>query len=331
MLKTVRYLWNNYTESVDYLCRRFNRNRFLTAIDMFFCAVFQQVLPSEYLAYGFDFVPRRTRRDYASQHKRLLIIRKLNAKASHNIMNNKYYFARIMEPYTGRKCLQTLDLSFEAFQNFIEGEEKFIYKPFDGYGGHGHVIYRLDSSRSPEDIYQELITLPRGVIEHWIVQHEALNRLYSGAVHTVRLHTIHNGDPENILFYGSNLSIAFKGELANTCLDTTLSAQVDDATGVITTDAYDADFNILKEIPGSGVPIRGFQLPDWDKALAVVKAAAATVPELGYIGWDVAFTPQGPVIVEGNIAPGTHGAQSRCWVSEGLSGGVWPLLRPYLK
>ena len=217
------------------------------------------------------------------------------------------------------------------FQAFIEHNPKFIYKPIDGHGGHGHIVYHLDNAGTPEDLYDEITALPRGVIEGWIIQHKDLNRLYAGAVHTVRLHTIHDGNPENIRIYGSNLSIAFKGEIANTCLNTTLSTQVDDLTGIITTDGFDIDFNIFKEIPSSGITIRGFQLPDWDKAVDMVKRAAAIIPELGYIGWDVAFTPDGPILVEGNISPGTNGMQARCWVLEGLSGGAWPLLKPYLK
>jgi D-alanine-D-alanine ligase-like ATP-grasp enzyme len=34
------------------------------------------------------------------------------------------------------------------------------------------------------------------------------------------------------------------------------------------------------------------------------KQAAKKIPEVRYIGWDVAFTENGPVIVEGNEYPG---------------------------
>ena len=41
----------------------------------------------------------------------------------------------------------------------------------------------------------------------------------------------------------------------------------------------------------------------WHEALALVKSAAAKVPEVPYIGWDVAISRDGPVIVEGNAGP----------------------------
>jgi hypothetical protein len=41
-------------------------------------------------------------------------------------------------------------------------------------------------------------------------------------------------------------------------------------------------------------------LPDWDPALRYVKAAHNACSNLVFIGWDVAFTPEGPMILEGN-------------------------------
>lgn len=55
--------------------------------------------------------------------------------------------------------------------------------------------------------------------------------------------------------------------------------------------------------PVSGAPIVGFELPHWREAAATVTAAADTLGELPFIGWDVALTDTGPVIVELNDSP----------------------------
>jgi Sugar-transfer associated ATP-grasp len=52
--------------------------------------------------------------------------------------------------------------------------------------------------------------------------------------------------------------------------------------------------------PVTGVPITGVPVPDWSAALAVVRAAAAGLPFNRLLGWDLAFTDRGPVIVEAN-------------------------------
>ena len=36
----------------------------------------------------------------------------------------------------------------------------------------------------------------------------------------------------------------------------------------------------------------------------MVCEAALEIPQIGYMGWDIAFTPNGPVLVEGNEYPG---------------------------
>ena len=38
----------------------------------------------------------------------------------------------------------------------------------------------------------------------------------------------------------------------------------------------------------------------------MVEKAARMIPQVGYVGWDVAFTPNGPCLVEGNNFPGTR-------------------------
>ena len=41
-------------------------------------------------------------------------------------------------------------------------------------------------------------------------------------------------------------------------------------------------------------------LPDWDAALRHVKVAHNACSNFVFIGWDVAFTPDGAMILEGN-------------------------------
>jgi hypothetical protein len=44
----------------------------------------------------------------------------------------------------------------------------------------------------------------------------------------------------------------------------------------------------------------GWTLPDWDAALRYVKVAHHACSNFVFVGWDVAFTPHGPMILEGN-------------------------------
>jgi hypothetical protein len=52
--------------------------------------------------------------------------------------------------------------------------------------------------------------------------------------------------------------------------------------------------------PATRAPISGQIVPLWQEALSEVQKAAAFLPWTPVLGWDVAITPSGPVIVEAN-------------------------------
>mgnify|MGYP000795309594 FL=1 len=63
----------------------------------------------------------------------------------------------------------------------------------------------------------------------------------------------------------------------------------------------------------------GFQIPLFDQALELCRTASRRVEaHLKYIGWDVAITPDGPVLVEGNNLPGYDMCQNAGHVDEGM-------------
>ena len=55
--------------------------------------------------------------------------------------------------------------------------------------------------------------------------------------------------------------------------------------------------------PYSGVRLLGLVLPDWQEARAMWLSAATALAGLRLIGWDIALTDRGPVIVEANTLP----------------------------
>lgn len=61
--------------------------------------------------------------------------------------------------------------------------------------------------------------------------------------------------------------------------------------------------------PDTGVKLQGFRLPMWDKVKQLAMDAHAVLSDIDSIGWDIAITPTGPIIVEANCAWGTVVAQ----------------------
>jgi hypothetical protein len=53
--------------------------------------------------------------------------------------------------------------------------------------------------------------------------------------------------------------------------------------------------------PSSGIVFQGFRLPFWEEACRLVRESARKFSPVGTIGWDVAITESGPLVIEGNI------------------------------
>ncbi|MDD2229555.1 MAG: sugar-transfer associated ATP-grasp domain-containing protein, partial [Candidatus Cloacimonetes bacterium] len=91
-----------------------------------------------------------------------------------------------------------------------------------------------------------------------------------------------------------------------------IAAPVDDKTGIICGPAVtidpteDIDFDYH---PISKVRITGAQLPYWKETLELISSVSEIVPGIKSVGWDVAITENGPLLVEGNVPWGIFGLQ----------------------
>ena len=61
-----------------------------------------------------------------------------------------------------------------------------------------------------------------------------------------------------------------------------------------------AGYAAMSVHPTTGVAIEGFPLPFWAEACQLAREAARVFLPLRFVGWDIALTPDGPVLVEAN-------------------------------
>lgn len=88
-------------------------------------------------------------------------------------------------------------------------------------------------------------------------------------------------------------------------------APVDVATGLVgrVVTGNGPDEVELAVHPDTGKPFAGFVLPDFAEAKRLCVEATLALPGLPWLGWDIALTPAGPVVVELNTAGGLTLAQ----------------------
>lgn len=52
--------------------------------------------------------------------------------------------------------------------------------------------------------------------------------------------------------------------------------------------------------PDTNIKLVGFQIPKWNEAVETAINLAKQVPDVRYVGWDLALTADGWVMIEGN-------------------------------
>ena len=75
---------------------------------------------------------------------------------------------------------------------------------------------------------------------------------------------------------------------------------VDRVTGYLVTDGYDEYGIKYCKHPDSSVTFKNYKLEKWDQLISICLEASSLIPSVRYIGWDLALTPDGWIIVEGN-------------------------------
>jgi hypothetical protein len=58
--------------------------------------------------------------------------------------------------------------------------------------------------------------------------------------------------------------------------------------------------------PVTGVAVKGLGVPCWDAVAALAERAHRVTHDRILVGWDIAITPSGPVLLEGNSYPDVH-------------------------
>ena len=94
-----------------------------------------------------------------------------------------------------------------------------------------------------------------------------------------------------------------------------MATAVDLETGCIVTDGVNELGKIIASHPKTGVTFKGFKIPYFKEALAMVTEACEKNKLSAYIGWDVAISENGPVLIEVNQRPGSM-LLTAPWISE---------------
>lgn len=287
------------------------------------------VNPKEYYWFHFDGKTDNQKKTFFTRQMFRKLLKRNNDPAFVQILNDKYIFSQTFSNFTCRKCIRTGKyMSTAELEDILKDTDRVIYKSKDGSGGVGmKVIDKADYSNI-EDLANELRALPDGVVEQWIKQHTTMSVAYPNAVNCIRVATLFRDGKCHYL--GAVFTLGYNHEKIANALQGALFGLIDIETGVVISDLCNYSDQLFKEHPDTGFVAKGFEVPFWKEVLELTARAAAVVPEVGYVGWDVAIAENGPVLIEGNSLSAGYFAYEHYMLREDGMGSraVW---EPFVK
>ncbi len=286
------------------------------------------ITPRAYYFYGlYEPVNRGRAHLYVQDHEIGYLTAVANDNADYSIFDDK----RLFYDRCRKSGLPTIPIiaEFEKGELRRWGEDyeslpktDLFAKPAIGRCGQGVEVYRYEESGNYRADDGRLMTAEQLLahlagISHdrpYILQERFLNDpdisdLAGDALCTSRIVTCRLVDGRY-----EDLIAIFKMPLGNCCTDNFstggIAASVDRNSGVLGgAMTKDLDSNRSDFHPDTGRRIAGFRLPHWRRAVQLCLEAHAVFPDYAYVGWDVAVTERGPLLVEGNMRWGVESMQ----------------------
>ena len=152
---------------------------------------------------------------------------------------------------------------------------------------------------TPQELYEQVICSYDQdlVLEDVIHQSEKMAAFYPKSVNTIRAITIRMDDRVEIL--PSVLRIGQGGAIVDNATAGGIMCAVDNKTG-LTTAALDEKNHRFILHPDTKHPLIGQSIPEWENLLALLHELPYVIPENRFVGWDLAHTDDGWVVVEAN-------------------------------
>lgn len=214
------------------------------------------------------------------------------------LTTDKYACYKVFKKFYKRDVLGLYkEEDYNLFEEFCQKHDKFIYKPLSEHSGHGIQLV-ISANINLSDFFSDRIKHGSFVVEEVIVQGEGVARMHSACVNSFRVVTFTINGNVNII--GVTWRIGSGKAVMDNAGAGGMFAVVNPEKGFVETPARRYNTEEYYVHPDSGQTIVGYQLPDWDEALATIKEIATTLEGATMVSWDLCYSNKGWMMVEAN-------------------------------
>ncbi|MBR1456672.1 MAG: hypothetical protein IJ594_05885 [Oscillospiraceae bacterium] len=254
----------------------------------------------EYFLFSFPLLNAAGKRSFVGDAEKAAIMKRNGTAQTQRLFDNKYETYLRFRPYFGRDVVKIASKADRAaFDAFLDRHGDLMVKAIDESCGRG--IYRVRTNEpgfSRDALFANVLQSGECLLEERIEQDARMGNFHPESVNTLRVVTFVTGEGVDILFcflrFGQGESCVDNGGAGG------IFVLVDPETGLTITEGVAEDGTHFLFHPNTGLQLPGFRVPRWDEAIALSKELALVVPEHPCVGWDLALTDGGWIVVEGN-------------------------------
>ena len=300
--RLVRMDWKKMWETTGLLKERSGKSRLWLLMDMLRCGVKYNAGYMDYKIAAMYKLNDEQKKTVITRGISNSIVRRMNDKAYWHFFDDKTEFNTLFADQIGRKWIRSDEHLTEAqLSDFLSDLPSVLFKPLEGSSGVGiEKFSRADWEKDFHAFYLKIRSMGNAVLEQLLVQHEEMSRMCPTSVNTVRVATMLGDKQEGIVYAFLRIG---NGKVMDNVDQGGMAARVDLDSGTLKTVAADKAGNVYEKHPMTGTDIIGFTIPCWEEVKAMCLEAMHKVPQMRYVAWDVAVTPDGPRFIEGNSFP----------------------------
>ena len=258
--------------------------------------------PSEYFLFNFSALSDEEKILFVGDYEKAWLCQRLGKNREEAILRDKNETLRFFQQYFCRDAISVKAIDDrEALFAFIREHNGAIVKESASSMGKDVTLVRNDPAEMEKAWTIISDTLQKGssyIAEELIRQSEVMAAFHPGSVNTIRVMTFKTKD--DVAFLGSVIRIGRGGSVVDNAGSGGILAEIDLEKGIVVGEGITEKGEHFERHPDTGVRIKGFAIPRWEELRELSKKLANMLTEQKYVGWDLALTDGGWVMVEGN-------------------------------
>lgn len=313
-------------QNIQAIHKETGKNRIFILVDMIGCMLKYGIGYLDYHVFGFAENRGKNRKTFMTMHHNIGLTRMVNNPKLYPIMNDKIQFLETYKDFIGRDWIDLRTSGADGLKSLCQKASTVFAKPLSDFGGTGVERITPNADTDFNTLTARLLENNQYLVEEAVIQHSELNKLCPESVNTLRIVTLTLNGTSHYLY--ALLRVGSGHNHVDNISSGGMYTRIG-AGGLLEFPAFcDKTGLYYDSHPVTQTTFKGFIVPMFDEAVTLCLNAAKVKPELAYIGWDVAITPDKPVLIEGNILPGYDMVQNSKFNPDGK--GLLPTVEAIL-